>query len=625
MKTPPPPAALTCLDHGPRKREDGVYAFRVWAPLVSRLELELTHPVARRLDMTRGECGLWTATVDCLSAGQEYGFHLDGGELRPDPASHFQPGGVHGPSALVDHAAFTWTDGAFRPPAEKAHVFYELHVGTFTGEGTFAAAIPRLADLAALGVTAVEVMPVAAFPGKRNWGYDGVSPFAVQASYGGPEGLKAFVDAAHGLGLAVYLDVVFNHFGPEGSYQREFGSYFSPDCTTPWGEAMNLDGPGSDFVRGYFIACALHWFDHYHLDGLRLDATHTLLDRRPVHFLRELQAAVADQAARLGRPARLVAETNLNDPRLVTPAALGGYGLAALWSDDLHHALHTLLTGERDGYYQDYGRLEQAVTALAQGFAFQGEYSAYRGRVHGAPCGHLPSEAFVVFLQNHDQVGNRALGERLGALVPRPASLCAAALVLLSPYAPLVFMGEEYAESAPFLYFTSHEDADLAAAVRRGRCEEFAAFAWAGEPPDPQDPETFERSRLSWSLRQAPGHREVLAWYTALLAVRRDNSGLIADRANLLVVPRHAPGGSGGLSLRYGRSGRGLLLLANLTAAPLALPARGLLPAGTARRLLDTREERFGGPGAPETAEPSDTLELPAYAAVLYAWEATQP
>ncbi len=623
-----PPAHLA---HGPRQIEGGAFAFSVWAPRVARLELQLMAPVARRLAMSRGTRGLWTARVAGLAHGQQYRFLLDDARARPDPAAHHQPEGVHGPSALVDHERYAWQVAAFRPPTPEALVFYELHVGTFTPEGTFAVAIPRLAELKALGITALEVMPVAAFSGARNWGYDGVQPFAVQASYGGPEGFKAFIDAAHGLGLAVYLDVVFNHLGPEGSYQREFGPYFTADCRTPWGQAVNLDGPGSDFVRGYFVACALHWLERYRLDGLRLDATHALLDRRPVHFLRELRQAVETQAARLGRPARLVAETNLNDPRLVEPPGIGGHGLAALWCDDLHHALHALLTGERDGYYQDYGRLEHLAAAVGQGFTYQGEHSAYRDRAHGSPCGHLPSTAFVVCLQNHDQVGNRALGERLSALVPREACLCAAALVLLSPFTPFLFMGEEYAESAPFLYFTSHDDAELAAAVTRGRRKEFADFAWAGEPPDPQAPETFARSRLDWSLRQAPGHRRTLAWYTALLAVRRGHLGLITDREHLVVVPQHAPGGSGGLSMRYGRSGRGLLLLANLTNTPLTLDARRLLPAGQAHCLLDSREARFGGPGASSVGAVGvaevlpAALELPPFAATLYAWEETPP
>ncbi|MBI5440985.1 MAG: malto-oligosyltrehalose trehalohydrolase, partial [Deltaproteobacteria bacterium] len=445
---------------GPTKRDEH-WEFLVWAPLAGRAELELEDPGGRVLPLVRRERGYWEATVAGLEAGARYRYRLDGGEGLPDPASSFQPLGIHGPSVLVDHDAFGWTDGSWRGLSLGRLILYEVHVGTFTREGTFDAVVPRLRELRDLGVTCLELMPVAQFPGERNWGYDGVNLFAVQASYGGPDGLKRLVDACHGVGLAVVLDVVMNHLGPEGNYLGRYGPYFTDRYRTLWGEAVNFDGVDSDEVRRFFLQNALHWFERYHVDGLRLDAVHAIHDESARPFLGELAEQVGRLGKTCGRPLHLVAESDRNDPRVVRPAEAGGLGLDALWLDDLHHALHSLLTGERAGYYADFGRLGQLAKCYREGFAYSGEYSTYHQRRQGASSRQLPGERFVVFAQNHDQVGNRRLGERLANLVPFEALKLAAGAVLLSPFVPLLFMGEEYGEEAPFLCFVDHGDPEL--------------------------------------------------------------------------------------------------------------------------------------------------------------------
>ncbi|MBX6363410.1 MAG: malto-oligosyltrehalose trehalohydrolase, partial [Gemmatimonadetes bacterium] len=458
--------------------------FRVWAPAAGTVTLHLLGLVDRVLPMPAADRGYFEIEVDDAPPGTPYAYRLDDGGDLPDPASRWQPQGVHAPSAVAD-AAFPWTDGAYTPPRLADYVIYELHVGAFTPDGTFEAVIPHLERLRDLGVTAIELMPVAQFPGERNWGYDGVFPFAPQSSYGGPAGLRRLVDAAHGLGLAVVLDVVYNHVGPEGNYFGRFGPYFNPAYRTPWGGAINFDGPGSDEVRRYYIENALYWIADFHIDALRLDAVHAIVDLSARPFLAALGRAVHGLAARLGRPAYLIAESDLNDPRLVTPVEDGGYGLDAQWADDFHHALHALLTGERGGYYQDYGTVEDLARAFRTGFVYTGQYSRYRGRRHGARPVSIPAERFVVFAQNHDQIGNRALAERLSSLVPFEGLKLAAATVLLSPFLPLLFMGEEYGETAPFLYFVSHTDPALIEAVRRGRKAEVAPLGGATPAPPP--------------------------------------------------------------------------------------------------------------------------------------------
>jgi maltooligosyltrehalose trehalohydrolase len=490
--------------------------FRVWAPFAHMVEVELADSGERTVLHGSGDGG-YSGVVPC-GPGTRYVLVLDGGEARADPASRFQPEGVHGPSCVTDLGGRVWEDGAFGPVPLRDAVLYELHVGTFTRGGTFASAVGALDDLVALGITAVEVMPVAQFPGTRNWGYDGVFPFAVQNSYGGPAGFQDFVDACHQRGLAVVLDVVYNHLGPEGNVLPYFAPYLTDRYRTPWGPAINLDGPESDGVRSYLIENALQWFVDFHVDGLRLDAIHELIDRSARPFLAELASVVADYEETTGRTAWLIAESADNDPRVVSARAVGGFGLDAQWNDDFHHAVHVALTGERSGYYADYTGPSDVARAMAHGFVYQGQRSNFRRRQHGAPATAVEPSRFVDFVQNHDQVGNRAEGERLTALVKPEQVRLAAALVALAPGTPLLFMGQEYAESAPFAYFVDHGDPALVEAVRRGRAAEHGRVEV--DALDPADPETFERCILDHHLRQEAGHREVWLLYQSLLALR---------------------------------------------------------------------------------------------------------
>ncbi|MGH7664682.1 MAG: malto-oligosyltrehalose trehalohydrolase, partial [Gemmatimonadaceae bacterium] len=492
--------------------------FTVWAPSASKVELVLG---GSRHKMERLDLG-WHAVGAEVLAGDDYGFALDGGETLPDPRSQWQPNGVHGLSRVVDHDAFVWTDQFFRPPPLASVIVYELHVGTFTPEGTFGAAAGRLDYLLSLGITAVELMPVAEFPGARGWGYDGVDLFAPHHAYGGPEGLKTFVDAAHAAGLAVILDVVHNHLGPAGNYLGRFGPYFTGKYATPWGDAVNFDGAGSTEVRRFFVESALMWLRDYRIDGLRIDAVHAILDLSATHFLEELTGAVRALEAEVGRPKYVVAESDLNDPRLVRSTEAGGYGMDASWSDDFHHALHAVLTGERAGYYADFGSLDDLATAVTDVYVYGGRYSTYRGRAHGrAPTG-LPGTRFLGFLQNHDQVGNRARGERSTHLMSTGRLEIGAALVLTSPFVPLLFMGEEWGAATPFQYFTDHEDEDLGRAVSEGRRSVFRAFGWdPSDVPDPQDAATFLRSKLDWAETNEGVHAELLDWHRKLIALRK--------------------------------------------------------------------------------------------------------
>lgn len=498
--------------------------FRVWAPRAKRVEVHLVSPGDRVAPLEPAARGYHEAVVEGVRPGARYFYRLDGKHERPDPASRFQPEGVHGPSEVTDPAGYRWRTLGWRGRKLDSYIFYELHVGCFTPEGTFDAACDQLDSLRRLGVTCVEVMPVAQFPGARNWGYDGAYPFAVQASYGGPEAMKRFVDAAHSRGLAVALDVVYNHLGPEGNYLAEFGPYFTDRYHTPWGPGINTDGPHSDDVRAYFIANACYWVREFRIDALRLDAVQAIVDTSALPFLAELADAVHAEARRLGRRVYLIPESDANDPRLVRPRRNGrlcGYGLDAVWNDDFHHAVHSLLTGERNGYYADFTRLEHLARGFREGFIQSGTYSEYRRRRHGQPSADLPARSFVVFAQNHDQVGNRHDGARFSQMLD-PASLrLAAGVVLLSPFLPLLFMGEEYGETAPFQFFTSHADPQLIENVRRGRREEFAAFGWKDDVPDPQDVETFLRSKLDRRRISAEPHARLLALYRQLIRLRK--------------------------------------------------------------------------------------------------------
>jgi len=450
--------------------------------------------------------------------GDRYGYVLDGGHALSDPVSRYLPDGVHGPTEIVDPATFPWGDSSWRGLALRDYVIYELHIGTFTPGGTFDSAVRKLDYLKQIGITIVEVMPVSATPGTRNWGYDGVSPYAVQSNYGGPRAFKRFIDTAHRVGLGVILDVVYNHLGPEGNYLRRFGPYFTSHHQTPWGEAVNYDAEGCGGVRRYVVNNALHWIGEYHLDGLRLDAVQTIKDDSPKHILAELQEQVQALARSQGRSVCVIAETDENDSRYTNSRTCDGYGLDGVWSDDFHHAVHAFFTGERQGYYQDFGEPGQIVRTLREGYVFQGEYFHFWNARRGTPARDVPIPANVICTQNHDQVGNRAQGERLSVLIPRGARKLATALLLLAPHTPLLFMGEEYDEKTPFQFFADFQDPVLKKAVSDGRRSEFKEFDFS-EVPDPEDPETFERSKLTWANQ--PDNQEMLAWYQDLLRLRK--------------------------------------------------------------------------------------------------------
>ncbi|UNZ16866.1 malto-oligosyltrehalose trehalohydrolase [Streptomyces sp. 891-h] len=582
--------------------------FDVWAPTARTVTLHL--PPAPGIPMTHSPThrGWWQAEAPA-AAGTRYGFALDGGPVLPDPRSRRQPDGPEGLSAVVDHDAYTWRHPWRGLPLPGA-VLYELHIGTFTPEGTFAAAAERLGHLARLGVSHIELMPVCPFPGTHGWGYDGVAPWAVHEPYGGPDGLKAFVDAAHGHGIGVVLDVVHNHLGPSGNQLPAFGPYFTDRHQTPWGSAVNLDAPGSDEVRAHLIGSALAFLRDYHLDGLRLDAVHALADTRAEHFLAQLSEAVDTLAAHTGRPLFLIAESDLNDPRTIAPRTVNGHGMHAQWNDDFHHALHTALTGEAHGYYADFARDPLAALAktLTGAFFHDGTYSSFRGRGHGLPVrrpggAETPAHRFLAYAQTHDQIGNRALGDRLSASLAPGLLACAAALVLLAPGTPMLFMGEEWGARTPWQFFTDHQDAALAEAVRQGRRREFARHGWdAEEIPDPQDPATRGRSCLDWSEPLREPHARLLEWHRTLSGIRRAHP-----------VLAQLPLGEADVRWADGDDGRWLLLRNGPLYVAVNLAedrtATVRVPSGHAVSLLAAWE--------PETREVDGTVRLPPQSAAV--------
>ncbi|HWG64034.1 MAG TPA: malto-oligosyltrehalose trehalohydrolase [Streptosporangiaceae bacterium] len=554
--------------------------FGVWAPSASRVDVEVRaelHPMTQT-----GRAGWWETEVPGADDGADYAFRLDGGEPLADPRSARQPLGIQGSSRTYEHSAFHWTDQGWRGGPLHGSVIYEMHVGTFTAEGTFDAAIGRLDHLRELGVDTVELMPVATFPGHHGWGYDGINLWAVHEPYGGPGGLKRFVDACHSRRLAVLLDVVYNHVGI-GNRLGAFGPYFTDAHVTPWGPAVNLDQPGSDEVRAFLIGNALMWLRDYHVDGLRLDAVHALEDRRALHFLEELATEVHALAALLNRELVLIAESDTNDPRLVTSREAGGYGLAAQWSDDFHHAVHAAVTGERQGYYCDFGSLGVLAKTLTKVFFHDGSWSAFRGRTHGRQVDvfRVPAHRFLGYLQDHDQIGNRATGDRISSGLSQEQIKVAAGLVLTSPYTPMLFMGEEWAASTPWQYFTDHIDPALAKAVAEGRRGEFAAHGWGpADVPDPQDEATFLRSKLDWTEPARDCHAAILAWYRDLIRLRRSRAEVTDPRLHRVQVDYDE-------DERWLVVHRGSLrVMANLGAATPRLPVGGrpaeVLPASTA-------------------------------------------
>ncbi|MDG4831278.1 malto-oligosyltrehalose trehalohydrolase [Solwaraspora sp. WMMD1047] len=573
--------------------------FAVWAPAARRVRLRVPGSPDRELPAADG--GWWRLPAADAPAGTDYGFLLDDSDQPlPDPRSRWQPHGVHGLSRRYDHAAFEWTDQGWTGRQLAGSVLYELHVGTFTPAGTFDGVIDRLDHLVALGVDLIELLPVNAFNGEHNWGYDGVCWYAPHEPYGGPDGLKRLVDAAHARGLGVILDVVYNHFGPSGAYAPLFGPYLS-ERANPWGSGINLDGPHSDEVRRYIIDSVLMWLRDYHVDGLRLDAVHALADSRATPLLEELAAEVETLSTHLGRPLSLIAESDLNDPRLVTPREAGGFGLHAQWNDDAHHALHTLLTGERQGYYADFGSLQCLAEVLTGGFFHAGTWSSFRGRQHGRRIDRdrLPAHRLVAYLQNHDQIGNRATGDRISATLSPGLLRVGATLLLTAPFTPMLFMGEEWGASTPWQFFTSHPEPELAAAVASGRRREFAAHGWpAGDVPDPQDPATVQRSRLDWAELDRPAHRELLDFYRRLIALRKSRADLSDPRLDRVDVRC----GDQFIVIRRGRC---------VVAANLAGRARRInLPEVVRSVLLAT------GPGVTAMR---DVVELPAESAVVVA------
>lgn len=597
------------LDRGAVPLADGRTRFSVWAPAPRSLALQVRRPDGvETVPLQRDRLGLSRVELEGAGPGTEYWYRLDGGRDRADPVSRELAGGVHGVSLVVDPGAFRWTDAGWRGLAMADLILYELHVGTFSPAGTFEAVIARLPYLLDLGVTALELMPIAEFAGLRNWGYDGVALYTPHGGYGGADGLRRLVDAAHRAGLAVVLDVVYNHLGPEGNYLPDFGPYFSDRHRTAWGDGFNLDGPESDEVRRYLVDNAVYWIDEFHLDGLRLDAADRIVDLSPVHLAEEIGEAVHRRGEALGRRTVVIAEIDSNDPRWVRPREVGGFGLDGHWSDDFHHAVHVALTGERSGYYADFGGVGPVARALGRRYVHDGGYSPYRRRRHGRPAGDLPGDRFVVCVQNHDQVGNRAGGERLAALVEPAGVRLAAAILLLAPYVPLLFMGEEYAECSPFLYFVSHGDPTLIQAVREGRRREFAAFGWEGEVPDPQSEATAAASRPRWERIEQPGHAVVLALYRDLLRLRR-------------VLPLLRPGAAEPevrhdereewVAMRLSGSDQVLDAVFNFAGGPREV----LVGTSPADRLLDTDDPRYGGAGRVRHDERS--LTLPARTAVL--------
>ncbi len=526
-----------------------MHTFQIWAPLAKSLEVEVG---GKRYPLTKGRRDWWEAQVAEAGPGTDYAYLVGGEEPPvPDPRSEWQPKGIHGPSRLLDHAAFRWTDENWRAPTLASGIVYEMHVGTFTPEGTLDAVIGKLDYLKDLGITHVELLPLASSPGERGWGYDGVALFAPQESYGGPDAVKRFVDAAHSRGLAVLIDVVYNHFGPVGNYTGKFGPYITESHHTPWGGAMNFEEEGSAEVRQFFCDNALMWLRDYHFDGLRVDAVHAFIDRSAIHFLEQLADEVKELGTTNGRHYVVIAESDLNDPRLVSAKEAGGYGLEAQWSDDFHHALWSVLTGETTGYYKDFGSIADLAKTLREVFVYSGQYSDFRKRNHGRPVVGLPGYRFLGYIQNHDQVGNRATGERLGHQVDAGRLKIAAAVVLTAPFVPMLFEGEEFAASTPFQYFTDHHDPEMGRLVSEGRKKEFAAFGWKPEDvPDPQEAATFLRSKLNWSEITEPPHAEILEWHKRLIALRRSRIRL--TDGNLQTVDVHFDENAKWLSMTRG-------------------------------------------------------------------------
>lgn len=566
-------------------------SFKVWAPFRESVVLHLDD---RSVSMKRDEWGYWQVTIGDVDPGGLYRYQLDESIVRPDPASFLQPLGVHGPSAIFDNSAFEWEDGNWRCGPLDEMIMYEIHVGTFTPEGTFEAVCGRLGALVDLGINAIEIMPAAQFPGDYSWGYDGVYLYAAQMSYGGPDGLKTLVDACHKKDISVILDVVYNHLGPEGNYLADYGPYFTERYRTPWGRAINFDDACSNHVRNFFLENAMFWFETFHVDALRLDAVHGIFDLSAKHILQELHERTLQLSKTTGRAHYLIAESDLNDSRIVKPVDKGGYGLDAQWSDDFHHSVHALLTGERQGYYLDFGCMECLVACMKDGYAYEGQYSAYRKRNHGNSAKEIPASRFVFFTQNHDQTGNRMMGDRMSHLVSFEALKLEAGMLLLSPCIPLIFMGQEYGELARFLYFADHSDPELVEAIRQGRKDEFKDFGWIGEPPDHNDRATFLASKLDWEKRGQGRENILYRFYRRLIALRKELPCLkYTDKEGLVV---ETPDNDRILVLMRTNRESVVCAIANFDKVERQIDAG--IPPGAWRKLLDSADQTWGGKGA---------------------------
>ncbi|MEH2207267.1 MAG: malto-oligosyltrehalose trehalohydrolase [Nostoc sp.] len=603
---------------------NGECEFTVWSPLLDSVTVKILTPEQQLIPLKPQSEGYWHTKVNDVYPGTLYRYVLNGQDNFADPASQYQPEGVHGPSQIVD-PSFEWTDEGWAGIPVESMIFYEVHVGTFTPEGTFTAIIPRLPELRELGINAIEIMPISQFPGDthveatlayRNWGYDGVYPYAVQNSYGSPAELKQLVNACHQNNIAVVLDVVYNHFGPEGNYMSQFAPYFTKTYKTPWGEALNFDDAHSQGVRNYFIENALYWLGEFHIDALRLDAIQAIYDLGAKHFLWELAEAVhhfSQQGQKWKR--HLIAESDLNNPQIIRPAELGGYGLDAQWSDDFHHSLHTLLTGDRQGYYQDFGKCADLAKAYSDTFVYDWKYSPDRKRFHGVSCRDRSLSQFTVCIQNHDQIGNQMKGERLTQRISFEGLKLAAGAVLLSPNLPLLFMGEEYGETAPFIYFVSHSDPDLIQAVRAGRKQEFEAFHYADDPPDPESAETFLKSKLNWELRNEGKHKVLWDWYRQLINLRKTHPALLnqdrnfieatSDEEKEVVIVR-----------RWCESSEIIFVMNfNSSSVTVTLPSQH-----DVHKILDSADTSWSGPGskAAEHLSAGQELTVKATSLVLY-------
>lgn len=562
---------------------------KVWSPQAKAITVITPNA---KIPLQKSEMGYWLTTTAELSEGTRYKIQVDDATPFPDPASLYQPEGVHNDSEVVNVSAYPWKETGWNNLPLEDYILYELHVGTFTDEGTFAAAAEKLDHLVSLGITAVEIMPVAQFPGSRNWGYDGVFPFAVQASYGGPQGLQDFVDACHQKGLAVILDVVYNHLGPEGNYLGAFGPYFTNKYNTPWGGAINFDDQWCDGVRHYFVENALMWFRDFRIDALRLDAVHAIKDFSPVHILQEIRSWMDEYLAKTGKKHYLIVELDLNDTRFINPVAKGGYGMDAQWVDEFHHALRVATGQEKTGYYVDFSGIDHLAKAYRDAYVYDGQWSPHRNKFFGVKAEDNPGKQFIVFSQNHDQVGNRMLGERTSTLVNFETQKLMAATVILSPFLPMLFMGEEWSEPNPFQYFVSHTDPELAEAVRKGRKAEFAAFHAEGEAPDPMSEKTFQASKLQWQLLGESLHQTMFSFYRELIRLRKENSVLKnSDRQNLTVT---AEVQEKTLVLHRWNQQAKIIYLMNFAEEPRIFPVD---KADEWNRLLDSAEEKWGGPG----------------------------